>query len=372
MMFSIMRYSLAVLILVAGLAQNGKAQYHLPLFPELEGEALTDELAANYRPFNVLDYSRARDTLFRVVYGLNDSLSCVYSGHRLYMNPNIDPTDAVFLSGQDNGINTEHTWPQSLGAGSGFARSDMHHLFPTRVRVNGDRGSLPFGESNDSETEKWYYKTQSLSSIPSQNIDLYSELATDRFEPREDHKGNVARALFYFYTIYRAQANQNFFQQQRETLCQWHLDDPVDELEWQRTFRIAQYQDGKPNPFVLDCTLPERSYCSDLDLFCQPTATSTTEITRPNIALHVFPNPATTHTTFAYQLPQDAMVQLKVMDTMGRTMAVLANERQGAGDHTLEWQLERELSAGLYFVLLEVNSGGAYLQTLTTLSLVGN
>ena len=32
----------------------------------------------------------------------------------------------------------------------------------------------------------------------------------EKFEPREDVKGNIARSMFYFYTIYNNVANQNF------------------------------------------------------------------------------------------------------------------------------------------------------------------
>lgn len=48
----------------------------------------------------------------------------------------------------------------------------------------------------------------------------------------------------------------------KKDLCDWHLKDPVDSLEWARTFQIAQFQDKKPNPFVLDCSLARRTYCT--------------------------------------------------------------------------------------------------------------
>ena len=49
-------------------------------------------------------------------------------------------------------------------------------------------------------------------SIPNQFIDEYSEVDNDneKFEPREDVKGNIARSMFYFYTIYNNVADQNF------------------------------------------------------------------------------------------------------------------------------------------------------------------
>ena len=63
------------------------------------------------------------------------------------------------------------------------------------------RADFPFAEIPDNETDTWYYLTLTLNTIPSSNIDLYSERRNGFFEPREDHKGNVARAMFYFYTM---------------------------------------------------------------------------------------------------------------------------------------------------------------------------
>ncbi|MDV7400839.1 endonuclease, partial [Arthrospira platensis SPKY1] len=84
------------------------------------------------------------------------------------------------------------------------------------------------------------------------------------FEPREAVKGAIARAMFYFYTMYREEADAadpDFFRQQVQTLCQWHRQAPPDARELARTRAIARHQDGKPNPFVLDASLAERAFC---------------------------------------------------------------------------------------------------------------
>ena len=43
----------------------------------------------------------------------------------------------------------------------------------------------------------------------------------------------------------------------------WHYEDMVDISEYDRTFVIAQYQDDKPNPFVLDSTLARRIWFNE-------------------------------------------------------------------------------------------------------------
>ena len=85
-----------------------------------------------------------------------------------------------------------------------------------------------------------------------------SNQSDERFEPREEQKGNTARAMFYFYAMYSNVADDEFFELQKETLMNWHYYDAADEIETERTWEIAQYQDGLPNPFVLDSTLAGR------------------------------------------------------------------------------------------------------------------
>ena len=150
-----------------------------------------------------------------------------------------------------------------MGA-KGQAKSDMHHLFPTREGVNTARSNYPFGEVPDNETDKWYIVDEVKNEIPSKNRDGYSELDTDsgHFEPKEDMKGDIARAMFYFYTMYHNQSgfNSRFFEGQKNTLLQWHIADPVDDFEAHRNQFIAKHQDGKVNPFIEDKTLVRRAF----------------------------------------------------------------------------------------------------------------
>lgn len=265
---------------------------HSPVLPELQGTALLETLQAEYSPDQILDFSDAKDTMFAKIYKEGDSITCVYSGWTIYMDPNGDPSQVIYQNGTNEGFNTEHCYPQSLGSKVGGARADIHHLFPTRVPVNGARSNDPFMEIPDQQVDKWFYQNQTLENKPSSQIDLYSEDRNQGFEPREDFKGNVARAMFYFYTIYKEQADaidDTYFEQQKEILCQWHHQDPVDSLEWIRNWRIAAYQ-GKPNPFILDCSLAGRGYCDTVITDCMNLVpTEEIEVAQTDIVL--FPNP---------------------------------------------------------------------------------
>ena len=131
-------------------------------------------------------------------------------------------------------------------------KADIFHLYPTWSGINGTRGSHPFADIPDEETERWWNSSQSSNPIPEPaTIDDYSEYAEGRFEPREDHKGNVARSMFYVYAVYGGSGlNLSWFQPQIETLVRWHKADPVDEAERRRDEKIAQYQ-GNHNPFIV-------------------------------------------------------------------------------------------------------------------------
>ena len=303
---------------------SGSAQYQQEvLYPGQDGEELVTSLKNDYKPGFVPDYGTARDHLYRDVYFLNDSVRCVYSGHALYLPPGVDPSVHLGQNGNSNGINTEHTYPRSKGADSGNPKSDMHHLFPTRANVNTARSNAPFLEIEDSMTVKWFYKTFEMSAMPSSNIDQYSEVRGWSFEPREDHKGNTARAIFYFYTMYRDQAmnaDPSFFNIMRPTLCQWHIDDPVDSLEYVRTYLISQFQDDKVNPFILDCTLPQRTYCQDTWIECL----IPTDVTTPNGQAKeeaiLYPNPLTTTLQVQIPVPQKGHLALEVYNMLGQVV----------------------------------------------------
>lgn len=138
-----------------------------------------------------------------------------------------------------SGLNTEHTWPQSKFSNSfpkPVQKSDLHHLFPTLNKINSERGNLPFAE---------VYHGIDLSCEESQSGSNVQTRAGTYFEPPDDHKGNVARAMFYFsvrYDIAIDPVQEYFFRQ-------WHILDPVDALEKQRHEGIYNVQHNR-NPFI--------------------------------------------------------------------------------------------------------------------------
>ena len=227
----------------------------------LTGQPLLDYVVTNYKTSTTLGYNTARDTLYAVIdLKAGNQLTGVYSGYTITLDLTQDPS----INAYEQGINCEHTFPQSMGAGDEPQKSDMHHLFPCKSNVNSSRGNDPYAEILDEDTEKWYRNDTILYTIPTEFIEEYAEKynppdpADERFEPKEDHKGDAARAMFYFYAMYSEIADDDFWEIQKETLLNWHYYDAVNTTETTRTWKIAEYQDGLPNPFLLDSTLARR------------------------------------------------------------------------------------------------------------------
>ena len=140
-----------------------------------------------------------------------------------------------------NQVNCEHTWPQSKFTG-GFPtetqKSDLHHLFPTDSKANSTRGNFDFADV--SQNENLGSDCGTLKSGPSTTTG-----GKNFFEPPTDHKGNVARALFYFSVRYKIAINDA----EEEFLKRWDEIDPIDQAERDRNDAIEKIQ-GNRNPFI--------------------------------------------------------------------------------------------------------------------------
>jgi len=170
-----------------------------------------------------LGYNQARQKMFSEIDNQNGYVKCVYTARELKTSGIPD----------GNNMNTEHTWPKSLGAGSEPAKSDLHHLFPTDSETNSRRSSYPLGIVVSMTWSKG-------GSVLGKN-----EKNQIVFMPREEHRGDAARALFYFSIRYRLSIDNDY----EVILKKWHAEDPVDSKEIQRNEAISRYQKNR-NPFI--------------------------------------------------------------------------------------------------------------------------
>ena len=168
-------------------------------------------------------YSGARDEMYGNIDNVNGDVTCVYTGRAATFN---DRPGA-----NNNSFNCEHTFPQGFFSQNLPMRSDIHHLFPTDVTSNSQRGNLEFGVVTGTPT--W-----------SQGG---SKKGNGVFEPRDAQKGQVARALFYF--VLRYQDYSNHVQGQEAILRDWFAQYQPNSFDIQRNNDIYAVQNNR-NPFV--------------------------------------------------------------------------------------------------------------------------
>lgn len=233
------------------------------LYPELTGNALLTQIRTDYKPATVYSYNTARDSMFSRTYNVNGVVTCVYTGDTIDIPYGIASPRPIANNHVPN-WSTEHVFPQSMGALTGNANSDMHHLMPVRQDVNGSRSNTPFGYVSAAQASIWWGSAGSQTATPSGDLNLWSRAqGSSKFEPRTESKGNIARAAFYFFTMYTDVANSGFFHGMMSDLRGFHAQDVVDPAEYERTNHIGRMQGNKPNPFIIDTTLVRRIFFTD-------------------------------------------------------------------------------------------------------------
>ncbi len=183
-------------------------------------------------------YSQARKILFGDLHVERDDsgtfVKDVYCGKKFHFR-HIDD-----VSNMGSEVNIEHTWPQSKFTSQfdkEMQKSDLHHLFPTDSEANSRRGNFHFGNVPDRHNELRVHGCD-ISKLGHENGEMI-------FTPPVQHRGNVARAIFYFSIRYKIPVTAS----EEAILRQWHIDDPVNEEELKRHERVAELQKVR-NPFI--------------------------------------------------------------------------------------------------------------------------
>ncbi|MBC7711714.1 MAG: endonuclease [Rhizobacter sp.] len=186
------------------------------------------------------DYKQARQIMFGELF-LENHGNGKYSVKDAYCNINIDETMGAGPDKIPNPkyMNCEHTWPQSKFSktfSADLQKTDLHHLFPADMRANSTRNNFPFADVDGKATHSNCLDSKIGNATGS---DIRS------FEPPIEHKGNVARAIYYFSTRYK----MNIDATQAKYLKIWNAEDPVDQEELLRNEKIMKLQ-GNRNPFI--------------------------------------------------------------------------------------------------------------------------
>ena len=164
-------------------------------------------------------------------------ITCVYSGENLIYTEPFDFTA--------NGYSREHTychsWMPTNPAQNLPEYSDYHHLFPSNLNnANILRSNNPLGEVVN-ETSS-FLGCKSGTNANGQTV----------FEPRDEHKGDAARAIMYEAICYNTISGNSWelpSSQDQMILKNWHFQDPPDSWEIARNDFIDSLQNNR-NPFI--------------------------------------------------------------------------------------------------------------------------
>ncbi len=82
-----------------------------------------------------------------------------------------------------------------------------------------------------------------------------------------------------------------------------------------------------------------------------PASIDENEITKPILQLTNYPNPFNPQTKLSYEIVESSNVTVKIFNIKGQLVETLVNEYQHKGNHTVEWNADKQ-SSGIYFYRL--------------------
>lgn len=220
-----------------------------------------------YRAANGLKGQALKTALFKIIGNHTD---VGYDGlWRVYLKSDLRPDGTYWdmysstskfkpgapssYSKEGDGLNREHSVPQSWFGKRSPMKSDAFHVVPTDGYVNNRRGSFPYGEVG----RVTYSSNGGFSKVGDCVTAGYSGTV---FEPNDEYKGDLARGYFYMATAYENQAgswggvfgNGTYYciqKWQMDLLLRWAKEDPVSQKEIDRNNAIYGFQHNR-NPFI--------------------------------------------------------------------------------------------------------------------------
>jgi|JI10StandDraft_1071094.scaffolds.fasta_scaffold44699_2 endonuclease I len=210
------------------------------------------QLQAKINPHTSVFYSNYAGTMINLFEARDTTngqktITCAYSGERVVYSPPFDWTNNDFSREHSYCHNWMPTNPADNPEKPEY--NDQHHLYPAKqTDVNAERSNYPLGEV-----------------VTVQNSYLLGKSGFDAnghkvYEPRDEHKGNAARAIMYVAACYNGVSGNNWqlrnpisgtinYGQDQEVLKAWHYMDPPDSYEIARNDFLDSLQ-GNRNPFI--------------------------------------------------------------------------------------------------------------------------
>ena len=307
---------------------------------------------SNYGPIMIEKFAH-RDTTGsqKVITGVYSGYQYIYSGAFFY-----------------DVLSREHSWPFSWMPTwpdeETDEYSDMHNLFPVHQdNANAVRSNRPLGE----------VAVQASSFLDAQYGD---DAAGNRvYEPRDQHKGDAARAIFYMATKWNGTGGSwelpnpidfiVLYGQDQDVLKQWHWQDPPDAWEIARNDFIHSEQ-GNRNPFVDSVNwvcyidFDSMTYLSNPSFPCNTTPDGIDEQLAGEFFLS--PNPSNGLVALNLNLVEGQKLTIEVMDVAGRKVSTRSGNFN-SGISRENFDLSR-LEAGIYHMVLRGEKGSSALKVV--------
>ena len=247
--------------------------------------------------------------------------------------------------------------PTFLQGSDGDEYSDIHNLFPAHQNsANAVRSNLPLGEVV----------------APSSSF-LGAQRGTDAagnsvYEPRDQHKGDAARAIFYMAVKWNGTGGTwelpnpvdfvTLYGQDQDVLKQWHWQDPPDSWEIARNDFIESEQ-GNRNPFVDSVNwvcyidFETLTYIGAQSTPCTVTPNGIEEQLEGDF--YVSPNPSNGIVTLNLNLVQSQDLSIELLDIAGRQVSTQTGSFN-SGISRQNFDLSN-LDAGIYHMVLTGEKG---------------
>lgn len=278
-------------------------------------------------------YSGAKVFLFQDLDNENGTVRCIYTGKTYNISSS--------YSGQTN-PNTEHSYAQSWFSTpeSSIKKADLHHLFVSDMQVNSARSNYPFGVVATPAIADVYYPDTPWQSY--RGNDFWQHRV---FEPANQSKGDIARALMYFYVRYNDSLTQSGVSM-LPVLRTWHQADPPSAAEIARNTAIYGFQ-GNRNPFVDHPEYVERIWGPVSNEDWVQNASPMLRID------NLYPNPFKESIQVIVDNPKENPAKVEIFNIRGEKVYQYS---LGAKENRFEWQARdqygNKVKAGVYFIRL--------------------
>jgi len=248
-------------------------------------------------------------------------------------------------SGEGSCYNREHLWAQSWTHDDGTHKTDLGHVYPTDGYVNNRRGNFAFGEVGSATWTSRNGGKLGTCRTPGFNGTV--------FEPIDEYKGDIARALMYVSVRYYQEdnnwvtsdmTNKSVIKDWAMTmLLRWHEEDPVSAKEIDRNNAVYSIQ-GNRNPFVDYPEFAERIWDPHWGI----------EESEYTVLVSVWPNPATSTVNIKGE-NLDAIYMYNAVGQLVLTLDVTDPDEQSSIDVS-------GFTKGIYFMNVISQNGGSTLK----------